>query len=76
MNEPIEQISCNSDFSQHQYFSNSVSVRSLTEPEEDNKKSSHKYVIENKLIAYEKYDGHGKLISRVPWSHMPIDKTA
>ena len=76
MNEPIEQISGNSDFSQHQSFNSSVSVRSLTEPEEDNKKGSHKYLIENNLIVYERYDVHGKLISRVPWSHKPIDKRA
>ena len=73
MNEPIEQISGNSDFSQHQSFNSSVSVRSLTEQEEDNKKGSHKYVIENNLIVYEKYDRHGKIVSKVPWSPQPLN---
>ena len=76
MNHPIEQIFGNSDFSQLQFLNNSVPLRSLIEPEEDNKKGSHKYVIENNLIVYEKYDRHGKLIFRVPWSHRPIDKRA
>ena len=76
MNEPIGQIFGNSDISQHQFYNNSVSVRSLTEPEADNKKGSHKYVIENNLIVYEKYNRHGKLVSRVPWSYRPIDKEA
>ena len=76
MNEPIERISGNSDFSQHQSFDNSLSIRSLTEQEEDNKKGSHKYVFQNNLILYEKYDHYGTLISRVPWFHKPIDKRA
>jgi hypothetical protein len=76
MNEPIGQIFGNSDISQHQFFNNSVSVRSLTEPEADNKKVSHKYVIKNNLIVYEKYDRHGKLVASVPWSYRPIDKQA
>lgn len=76
MNEPIDQIPGNSDFFHHQFFNNGVSVRSFIEPEADSKKGSHKYVIENNLVVYEQYDGQGKLISRVPWSHKPIDKRA
>ena len=74
MNEPIGQIFGNSDISQHQFFNNSVSVRSLTEPEADNKKVSHKYVIENNLIVYEKYDRHGNLINRIPLAPQAFDE--
>ena len=57
-------------------FQNRVSVGSLTDTHIDNKKSSHKYTIENDLIVYEKYDRHGKLISRVPWSPKPVAEKA
>ena len=76
MNEQIDQISGNSDISQHQFSINRVPVLSFPGREADDKKGSHKYVIEKKLIVYEKYDRHGKLISKVPWSHKPIDKKA
>lgn len=76
MNEPIEHISGNSDFSKRQFSKNREPVRSLPEPEADNRKGSHKYVIESNLIMYELYDCHGKLISRVPWPHRPIDREA
>jgi hypothetical protein len=75
MNEQINQISGNSDISQHQFSKNRVPGLSFPGPEAD-KKGSHKYVIEKNLIVYEKYDRHGKLISKVPWSHKPIDKRA
>ena len=76
MNEQIDQISGNSDISQHQFSIHRAPVFSLPGPEADDKKGSHKYVIKNNLIVYEKYDRHGKLISKVPWSHKPIDKKA
>mgnify|MGYP000602972743 CR=1 FL=1 len=76
MNEPIGQILGNSEISRHHFFNDSVSVRALTEPEAVNREGSHKYVVEGNLVVYELYDRHGKLISRVPWSHRPIDKRA
>jgi hypothetical protein len=76
MNQPINQIVGILNTTFHQMFQNRVPVGSLTDPQVDNKKSSHKYTIENNLIVYEKYDRHGKLISRVPWSYRPIDKEA
>jgi hypothetical protein len=51
-------------------------MRYLTDPQVDNNKTSHKYTTENNLIVYEKYDRHGKLISRIPWSSKPIDEQA
>jgi hypothetical protein len=74
MNEPIYQIVNILSTNRYQMFQNRVPVRSLTDPQIDIKKSSHKYIIENNLIVYEKYDGYGKLISRVPWSPKPIDE--
>ncbi len=76
MNEPINQIVGILNTTLHQMFQNRVSVCSLTDPQVDNKKTSHKYTIENDLIVYEKYDRHGKLISRVPWSPKPVDEKA
>jgi hypothetical protein len=76
MNEPIYQIVNILSTNRYQMFQNRVPVRSLTDPQIDIKKSSHKYIIENNLIVYEKYDRQGKLISRVPWSLKPIDEKA
>ncbi len=76
MNEPIYQIAGILDTTLHQMFQNSVPVSSLTDPQVDNIKTSHKYIIENNLIVYEKYDRHGKLVFRVPWSPKPIDEKA
>ena len=77
MNEPINQIVGNLNTTlQLQMSQNKVSVGSLTGAQVDNKKTSHKYTIENDLIVYEKYDRHGKLISRVPWSPKPVAEKA
>ena len=76
MNEPINQIFGHLNNTLHQFFENRVPVCSLTDPQVDNNKSSHKYIIENNLIVYENYDRRGKLICRVPWSSKPIDEKA
>ncbi len=72
MNEPINQIVSILSTTFHQMYQNRVPVGSLFDPQVDNKKSSHKYTIENNWIIYEKYDRHGKLISKVPWSQKTI----
>jgi hypothetical protein len=76
MNEPINQIVGILNTTFHQMYQNRVPVGSLTDAQVDNKKTSHKYTIENDLIVYEKYDHHGKLISRVPWSPKPVAEKA
>jgi hypothetical protein len=76
MNKPIYQIVGIFNTNFHQMVQSRVPVSSLTDPQVDNKKTSHKYLIENNLVVYEKYDRHGKLISRVPWSLKPIDEKA
>jgi hypothetical protein len=74
MNEPINQIVGILNTTLHQMFQNRVPVGPLNDSQIDNKKVFHKYVIDNKSFVYEKYDRHGKLISRVPWSLKPIDE--
>lgn len=76
MNEPIYQTVGIVDTNLYHMFQSRVPVSSLSDPQVDNKENSHKYLIENNLIVYEKYDRHGKLISRVPWSLKPIDEKA
>jgi hypothetical protein len=76
MNEPIYQIVGIFNTNFHQMFQSRVPVHSFTDPQVDIKKTSHKYLIENNSVVYEKYDRHGKLISRVPWSLKPIDEKA
>jgi hypothetical protein len=76
MNETIYQFDNILSTTTHLMSQSRVPVRSLTDPQVDNKKTSHKYLIENNSIVYEKYDRHGKLISKVPWSLNPIDEKA
>ena len=76
MNEPIYQIGSILSTNRHQMFQNRPAVCSLTDLQIDNKKTSSKYIIENNLIVYEKYDRYGELISRVPRSLKPIDEKA
>ena len=76
MNESINQIVGILNTTLHQMFQNRVSVSPLNDSQIDSKKSSHKYIIENKSIVYEKYDRRGNLISRVPWLLEPIDEKA
>ena len=74
MNEPINQIVGILNTTLHQMYQNRVPVSSLADPQIDHNKTSHKYIIENNLIVYEKYDRYGKLISQVQWSPKPIDE--
>jgi hypothetical protein len=76
MNQPINQIVNGLNNSLYPMFQSRVPVGSSTDSQVDIQETSHKYRIENKLIVYEKYDHHGKLISRVPWLHKPVDEKA
>jgi hypothetical protein len=76
MNESINQIVGILNTTLPPMFQNRASVGPLNDSQIESKKSSHKYIIENKSIVYEKYDRTGKLISRVPWSLKPIDTKA
>jgi hypothetical protein len=49
---------------------------SVSSGEKSKTQTSSKYIIEDKSLVYERYDRHGKLISRVPWTVHPIDKKA
>jgi len=72
MNEPINQIVNGLNNSLYQMFQSRIPVGSSTDSQVDIQETSHKYRIENELIVYEKYDHHGKLISRVPWLHKSV----
>ena len=74
MNEPINQIVGVLNNTSHQMFQNRVSQGTLVDSQVNDQKTSHKYIIENNLIVYEKYDRYGKLISRVPWLPKTIDE--
>lgn len=74
MNEPIYQIVGILNTNLHQMYQNRVPVSSLNDLQEDNKKTTHKFIIKKKSIVYEKYDRCGKLISQVPWSPKSIDE--
>jgi hypothetical protein len=76
MYEPNNQIVGILNSTLHQMPQNRALAGSLTDPQVDNKKPSHKYSIVNNLIVFEKYDRHGKLTSRIPWSPTPIDDKA
>ena len=72
MNEPINQIVGILNTTFHQMYQNRVPVGSLNDPQKSNQKTMPKFIIENNVIVYEKYDRHGKLISKVPWSQKTI----
>jgi hypothetical protein len=74
LNEPINQIVGVLNNTLHQQFQNRIPQGSFTDFKVNNQKTSHKYTIENNLIVYEKYDRHGKLISKVPWSPKLVDE--
>ena len=76
MNEPIFKFDNTLSTARHLISQKRLAVGSLTDPQIDNNKITHRYIIKNKSIVYEKYDHHGKLISRVPWSAQPIDEKA
>jgi hypothetical protein len=76
MDEPIHQISGNLNIAIQQIFKNRLPVCSLTLQHLDFNEGAHKYILENNLIVYEKYDRHGRLVSRVPWSNKTTDEIA
>ena len=76
MNEPINQIVGILNTNLHQMYQNRVPLSPLNDPQEYNQQTLPKFSIENNVIVYEKYDRHGKLISRVPWSPKPVAEKA
>ena len=76
MSEPINKLDNILSTATRQISQRKPAVGFLTDPQINNIKTTHKYVIENKSIVYKKYDHAGKLISRVPWSAQPIDEKA
>jgi hypothetical protein len=74
MSEPIKQISHISGSGNYQPFKNRLYTHSDSGESKGTKQTSSKYIVDDNLIVYEKYDRYGKLISRVPFSHKPIGK--
>jgi len=68
MNESINQIVGILNTKLHQTYQNRVPEGSLNDPQENNQKTMPKFIIENNVILYEKYDRYGNLVSRIPWS--------
>jgi hypothetical protein len=73
MNEFIYQIGGILNTNLHQMYQNRVPVGSLNDPQKSNQKTIPKFIIENNVIVYEKYDRNGNLVSRIPWSPNTID---
>ena len=56
----------------YQPFQNRIHMHSGSEEGRGTKQTSSKYIVGDNPIVYEKYDRHGKLISRVPWFLRPV----
>ena len=74
MNESIYEIGGILNTNLHQMYQNRVPASSLNDPQKNNQKTMPKFIIENNLIVYEKYDRYGKLVSRIPWSPIIDEK--
>jgi hypothetical protein len=76
MSEPINQISHIVGSAKYQTFQNRLHTHSGFGESKGTKQTSSKFIVDDNTIVYEKYDHHGKLISKVPWSSKPIDEKA
>jgi hypothetical protein len=76
MSEPINQISQIVGFGSSQPFQNRLYTHFDFGEGKGTKQTSSKFIVDDNTIVYEKYDHHGKLISKVPWSHKSIGKKA
>ena len=76
MNGTISQINNIIVPGSYQMMPDTSVVRTISEDRRFNARTSSKYTVENNKIVFERYDRHGKLISRVPWSAHPINEKA
>jgi hypothetical protein len=74
MSEPINQIRHIVGSVNYQTFQNSLRTHSGFGEGKGTKQTSSKFIVEDNTIVYEKYDHHGKLISKVPWSQKTLVK--
>jgi hypothetical protein len=58
----------------YQTIPDTQAQRPVSDTKRYNVRTSSKYIVENNKIVFERYDRHGKLISRVPWSAHPINE--
>lgn len=76
MTGPINKINNIVGYGIYQTPTNMPAERNGSNVKGDIAKISPKYILENNKIVFERYDRHGKLISRVPWAAHPISKKA
>ena len=76
MSETVNPIGSVLDSNRYYAPPDKSKVPSASSCEKTKTQTSSKYIIEDKSVVYERYDRHGKLISRVPWTVHPIDEKA
>jgi hypothetical protein len=76
MNGTISQINTIIMPGSYQTIPDTPAQRPFSDTKRYNVGTSSKYIVENHKIVFERYDRHGKLISRVPWSADPINEKA
>ena len=76
MSETVNPIGHIFDSNSYQAPPNKSANPPVSSGEKPKTQTSSKYIIEDKSLVYERYDRHGKLISRVPWTVHPIDEKA
>jgi hypothetical protein len=76
MNGKISQINNIIMPGSYQTIPDTPAQRPVSDTKRHNVRTSSQYIVENNKIVFERYDRHGKLISRVPWSAHPINEKA
>lgn len=76
MSEPVGPIGNVSAANNYHAPLNKSTAPTAISGAKDTAQTSSQYIIEGNSVFYERYDRHGKLISRVPWTVHPIDEKA
>jgi len=76
MSGPVNQIDNVLGAASYQRLQPKSAVEPASGANKDTAQTSSRYIIVDNSIVYERYDRHGKLISRVPWTAHPIDEKA
>ena len=76
MSGPVNQIDNVLGAANYQRLQPKSAAEPASVANKDTAQTSSRYIIADNSIVYERYDRHGKLISRVPWTAHPIDEKA
>lgn len=76
MSEPVNQINNVLGTESYQRIQPKSAAQPASGVNNDTAQTSSRYIISDHSIIFERYDRHGKLISRVPWTAHPIDERA